>query len=76
MDTYAQDVLTAPASLAGLPALSMPAAVGVEGDGWPLSGSIVGQWGCDTMVLSIGGAIEDMNEAHGCDAARKDLYDM
>jgi aspartyl-tRNA(Asn)/glutamyl-tRNA(Gln) amidotransferase subunit A len=58
LDAYTQDVLTVPASLAGLPALSVPMAVGVEGDGWPLGVSVVGQWGCEMMVLAVGAAIE------------------
>jgi aspartyl-tRNA(Asn)/glutamyl-tRNA(Gln) amidotransferase subunit A len=58
LDAYTQDVLTVPASLAGLPALSVPMAVGVEGDGWPLGVSVVGQWGCERMVLAVGGVIE------------------
>ena len=57
--TYTQDVLTVPASLAGLPALSVPIAVGDEGDGWPLGVSVVGQWGCEPMVLAVGATIED-----------------
>jgi aspartyl-tRNA(Asn)/glutamyl-tRNA(Gln) amidotransferase subunit A len=59
LDTYTQDVLTVPASLAGLPALSVPIAVGGEGDGWPLGVSVVGQWGCESMVLAVGATIED-----------------
>ena len=60
LDAYTQDVLTVPASLAGLPALSVPITAGAEGDGWPLGVSIVGQWGCEKMVLAIGSAIEDV----------------
>jgi aspartyl-tRNA(Asn)/glutamyl-tRNA(Gln) amidotransferase subunit A len=60
LDAYTQDVLTVPASLAGLPALSVPIAVrGGEGDGWPLGVSVVGQWGCERMALAVGGTIED-----------------
>jgi aspartyl-tRNA(Asn)/glutamyl-tRNA(Gln) amidotransferase subunit A len=60
LDTYTQDVLTVPASLAGLPALSVPIAVsGGEGDGWPLGVSVVGQWGCERMVVVVGATIED-----------------
>lgn len=59
VDAYTQDVLTVPASLAGLPALSVPIAVGSgEGDGWPLGVSIVGQWGSERMVLAVGLMIE------------------
>jgi len=57
---YTQDVLTVPASLAGLPALSVPIAVrGGEGNGWPLGVSVVGQWGCERMALAVGATIED-----------------
>lgn len=57
LDAYTQDVLTAvPTSLAGLLALSVPIIVGAEGDGW-LGVGIVGQWGCEKMVLAIRAAI-------------------
>jgi aspartyl-tRNA(Asn)/glutamyl-tRNA(Gln) amidotransferase subunit A len=59
LDAYTQDVLTVPASLAGLPALTVPMAGGPEGDGWPLGVSVVGQWGCEEMTLAVGAAIED-----------------
>jgi aspartyl-tRNA(Asn)/glutamyl-tRNA(Gln) amidotransferase subunit A len=52
LDAYTQDVLTVPASLAGLPALSVPAGLGA--DGWPMGVTVVGQWGCDDMVLHVG----------------------
>jgi aspartyl-tRNA(Asn)/glutamyl-tRNA(Gln) amidotransferase subunit A len=47
--------LTVPASIPGFPALSVPVAVGGERDCWPLGVSIVRQWGCELMVLAIGG---------------------
>ncbi|KAK1236217.1 Trimeric GatFAB AmidoTransferase(AdT) complex subunit [Marasmius sp. AFHP31] len=57
LDTYLQDVLTVPASLAGLPALNVPVSVETE-DGeaeeWPIGISIVGQWGCDRLVMDVG----------------------
>lgn len=56
---YVQDVLTVPASLAGLPAISVPAGLG--DDGWPVGVSVVGQWGCDEMVLKVGRVIESLN---------------
>jgi len=56
---YTQDVLTVPASLVSLPALSVPIAVGAEGDGWPLGVSIIGQWGCEVTTLVVGAVIED-----------------
>lgn len=71
LDVYMQDVLTVPASLAGLPAVSVPLKVGRsrrdndsgddgEGDGWPVGASLVGQWGCESMVLHVTKAIEDI----------------
>lgn len=56
LDAYLQDVLTVPASLAGLPAMSVPAGAGE--DGWPVGVSVVGQWGCDDVVLEVGKEIE------------------
>lgn len=72
LDSYVQDVLTVPASLAGLPALSVPVPVmeasiseigdeNSDGDGWPVGVSIVGQWGCDEVVLRVGEMIEGLN---------------
>lgn len=58
LDAYLQDVLTVPASLAGLPAMSVPAGLGE--DKWPVGVSVVGQWGCDEMVLKIGQIIEEV----------------
>lgn len=55
-ETYVQDVLTVPASLAGVPGLSVP--MGVEG--WPVGVSVVGQWGCEEMVLRIGHIVEGL----------------
>ncbi|OSD05395.1 amidase signature enzyme [Trametes coccinea BRFM310] len=56
LDAYVQDVMTVPASLAGLPALSVPAGSG--SDAWPIGVSVVGQWGFDEMVLKVGEVIE------------------
>lgn len=55
LSTYVQDVLTVPASLAGVPALSVPAGVGR--DGWPVGVSIVGQWGSELSLLQVGGIV-------------------
>ena len=67
LSTYVQDVLTVPASLAGLPALSVPARRVNDGsncdDQWPIGISVVGQWGTDEMVLSVGGAIESLQSS-------------
>ncbi|KAJ7708882.1 amidase signature domain-containing protein [Mycena rosella] len=59
LDTYVQDVLTVPASLAGLPALSVP--LPVEGDdGWPVGVSVVGPWGAEGVVLRVGEFLEEV----------------
>jgi aspartyl-tRNA(Asn)/glutamyl-tRNA(Gln) amidotransferase subunit A len=58
LDAYTQDVLTVPASLAGLPALSIPAGLGA--DGWPIGVTVVSQWGCDDAVLRMGAHVEQM----------------
>jgi aspartyl-tRNA(Asn)/glutamyl-tRNA(Gln) amidotransferase subunit A len=56
-DPYTQDLLSLPASLAGLPALSLPAGRCVE-DGWPVGMTLVGQWGGDEAVLRVAEAVE------------------
>jgi len=60
LDSYLQDVLTVPASLAGIPALSVPAGYG--DDGWPLGITIVGQWGSDKCILRAGQVIASVLE--------------
>jgi aspartyl-tRNA(Asn)/glutamyl-tRNA(Gln) amidotransferase subunit A len=59
LDPYVQDILTVPASLAGLPAISLPAGYG--DDGRPLGISLVGQWGSDTRLLAAANAIEPLS---------------
>ncbi|KAF8603813.1 amidase signature enzyme [Ceratobasidium sp. AG-I] len=56
IDAYVQDVLTVPASLAGLPALSVPCGRGA--DGWPVGASVVGQWGSEAVVCRVGEIVE------------------
>jgi aspartyl-tRNA(Asn)/glutamyl-tRNA(Gln) amidotransferase subunit A len=58
LDSYLQDVLTVPASLAGLPALTVP--IGSGEDGWPVGVSFVGQWGSDKDILSFGRIVETL----------------
>ncbi|WVQ83819.1 hypothetical protein IAT38_005963 [Cryptococcus sp. DSM 104549] len=57
---YLQDSLTVPASLAGLPAMSVPA--GKDEDGWPVGVSVTGQWGMEGMVFRLGRAVEEWAE--------------
>ena len=54
---YVQDILNVPSSLAGLPALSIPA--GRAKDGWPVGVQVLGQWGADELVLRVGRAIQE-----------------
>jgi len=53
---YLNDVFTVPASLAGLPALSVPA--GLDRDGLPLGLQVIGRPWDETTVLAVGRAIE------------------
>lgn len=56
VSAYVQDVLTVPASLAGLPAISLPMKYHADGKGTskgPVGLSIVGQWGSDRAVLAV-----------------------
>lgn len=55
--SYVQDVLNVPASLAGLPAISVPAGQSAE-DGMPVGVQIAGQWGDDDLVMRVAQAIE------------------
>ncbi|GAB7350599.1 hypothetical protein MBLNU459_g1168t1 [Dothideomycetes sp. NU459] len=63
IESYMNDVLTVPASLAGLPALSVPVALNdtVEGhDVRTIGMQVIGQFGDDKLVLDIGEIIERM----------------
>lgn len=60
---YLNDVFTVPASLAGLPAISVPA--GLSKDGLPLGLHVIGRPFDEATVLQVGQALED---AAGFDA--------
>ncbi|KAJ9111417.1 hypothetical protein QFC19_001186 [Naganishia cerealis] len=49
---YVQDILTVPASLAGLPSLSVPYGVSTT-DGWPVGVSLTAQWGMEDVALDV-----------------------
>ncbi|TFK48463.1 amidase signature enzyme [Heliocybe sulcata] len=70
LDTYVQDTLTVPASLAGLPALSVPA--GTADDGWPVGVSVVGQWGCDELVLRVGEIVQAVTAGRDSQSSSSD----
>ncbi|PGH02667.1 glutamyl-tRNA(Gln) amidotransferase subunit A, mitochondrial [Blastomyces parvus] len=67
VETYMNDVFTVPASLAGLPALSVPVqARGLQGDSHGDGGfgsvgiQVIGQFGDEEMVLHVGEMLEGM----------------
>ena len=67
LDAYVQDVLTVPASLAGLPALSValpPPRKTKDESEMPIGVSVVGQWGSDEMVLEVGGLLERLYDGN------------
>ncbi|GAA5939276.1 hypothetical protein JCM1841_004843 [Sporobolomyces salmonicolor] len=63
--SYLQDLLSLPASLAGLPALSLPvgrssSTAGRESEaGWPVGMTLVGQWGNDKGVLECARMVKE-----------------
>jgi aspartyl-tRNA(Asn)/glutamyl-tRNA(Gln) amidotransferase subunit A len=60
LETYCTDVLTVPASLAGLPALNIPTSIDTEGDIKTTGIQLVGQFGQDEAILEAGLAIEQL----------------
>ena len=54
---YLNDVFTVPASLAGLPAISVPA--GLDGEGLPLGLHLIGPAFDEETVLRVGGLLEE-----------------
>ncbi|KAE8377694.1 amidase signature enzyme [Aspergillus bertholletiae] len=65
LDAYMNDVFTVPASLAGLPAMSVPVPINGEKKGSNEAGlvgiQIIGQYGDDQLVLKVGELLEDRN---------------
>lgn len=62
VDSYMNDVFTVPASLAGLPAVSMPVEVAPSHDNVPFAGiQVIGQYWDDYLVLRVGGLIKSFN---------------
>jgi aspartyl-tRNA(Asn)/glutamyl-tRNA(Gln) amidotransferase subunit A len=53
---YLADVMTVPASLAGLPALSVPA--GTTSEGLPVGVQLIGQRRSDAQLLALAGSLE------------------
>lgn len=50
IEAYTQDLLTVPASLAGLPAMSIPAG---RVRGMPVGVTLTSQWGCEEVVFKV-----------------------
>lgn len=55
---YLADIMTVPPSLAGLPALSVPA--GTNGDGLPVGVQLIGQQKYDATLLALAESLEDV----------------
>ncbi len=55
---YLADVMTVPASLAGLPAISVPA--GTTSEGLPVGVQFIGQRRSDAQLLALAGSIEEI----------------
>ena len=70
LDAYTTDVLTVPASLAGLPAVSVPvqlsACTGDEasGTGPSIGMQVIGQYGDDALVLEVAERIEELGAVY------------
>mgnify|MGYP006220102515 FL=1 len=60
---YLNDVLTVPASMAGLPAISVPA--GLSGDGLPLGLHVIGKPFDEETVFLVGQHLEDAAQFNG-----------
>ncbi|KAK2731768.1 Trimeric GatFAB AmidoTransferase(AdT) complex subunit [Onygenales sp. PD_40] len=60
VEMYMNDIFTVPASLAGLPAVSVPVKVGMEAEGEAeaVGMQVIGQFGDDELVLEVGGLLE------------------
>jgi aspartyl-tRNA(Asn)/glutamyl-tRNA(Gln) amidotransferase subunit A len=58
VETYANDVLTVPASLAGVPSVSVP--VVVDEDGATAGMQVIAQWGDEETVWQVAQMVEDM----------------
>ena len=68
VESYMLDVFTVPASLAGLPALSVPVPFGAEARGevdsrdvQSVGMQIIGQYGSDEAVLAVGKLVEELS---------------
>ncbi|KAF9202831.1 Trimeric GatFAB AmidoTransferase(AdT) complex subunit [Haplosporangium sp. Z 27] len=58
INAYLDDILTIPASLAGLPAMSVPFGKGMS-DGFPVGLQVISQYGDEEMVFKVGRVLEE-----------------
>ncbi|CDM34923.1 hypothetical protein DTO013E5_3176 [Penicillium roqueforti] len=58
LDAYVSDVFTVPASLAGLPAISVPVTVSGQNDTELAGIQVIGQYGDDQLVMKVGELLE------------------
>ncbi|KAF8939095.1 Trimeric GatFAB AmidoTransferase(AdT) complex subunit [Dissophora ornata] len=63
VNAYLDDIFTIPASLAGLPAMSVPFG-NCTSDGFPMGLQIVSQYGDEDMLFKVGQALEERGQAH------------
>lgn len=61
LDAYVTDVFTVPASLAGLPAISVPVTVSGEKEAELAGIQVIGQYGDDQLVMKVGEMLEGRN---------------
>jgi len=54
---YLEDIMSVPPSLAGLPAISVPA--GKTSSGLPVGVQLIGQQRSDAQLLALAGSVED-----------------
>lgn len=65
VDAYRDDVFTVPASLAGLPAINLPVALGTPKGEFALKTAgmqIIGQYGSDDFLLDVAEEIENLDQ--------------
>ncbi|KAI1317117.1 Trimeric GatFAB AmidoTransferase(AdT) complex subunit [Mortierella claussenii] len=60
-NAYLDDILTIPASLAGLPAMSVPFGKCAE-DGFPMGLQVISQYGDEEMVFKVGKILEEKGQ--------------
>ncbi|KAF9191491.1 Trimeric GatFAB AmidoTransferase(AdT) complex subunit [Haplosporangium sp. Z 767] len=58
INAYLDDILTIPASLAGLPAMSVPFGSGIK-DGLPVGLQVISQYGDEEMVFEVARVLEE-----------------